>query len=554
MPVMIRTNTATELCITRGQEAVVHGWQESVGSRGQRILDVLFVRLLNPPQRIQFEGLPQDVVPLLKTSVTTLCNLPDDSTLNITQSQVEVLPNFAMTDYASQGKTRVNNVVDLNNCHTHQSYYTALSRSASAEGTLILQGFDARKITGGASGALRQEFRDIELLDEISRLQYEGKLHKSVVGDRRNTLINAYRLVKGETYVPAIVHSAIRWSKSDPYMLNDVDDGVLNDLKTNVVENAPLVGDSPIETDVINTSRGARVLVPRLSTTRSPPKWCRPKKRDISSTATPATETPIGTQWRNNSCAYDTVISLFYNIWKGDATYWSSAFQGLNSEFLGPMAEGFASRDMGRYSLDDVRDFIRRRLNHSAPHMFQWGELTSVNAILNYVLATENPVLSSAMKCPRGHLIDRRVAALRNCLIDGVITHCGSSTETGFDIRSGSKCSTCDTLLIRSYSYVDHPPLLAWDITGCDGDLGRLRRHMAVMVEGQRLIYELRGVIYYGNNHFTMSYITRAGYVWHHDGLGTGRVLVNKGQLVDIASLWTSDGTTSAIVSIYVRT
>jgi hypothetical protein len=35
MPVIIRTNTATELCtITRGQEALVHSWQSSTGSQG----------------------------------------------------------------------------------------------------------------------------------------------------------------------------------------------------------------------------------------------------------------------------------------------------------------------------------------------------------------------------------------------------------------------------------------------------------------------------------------------------------------------------------------
>jgi hypothetical protein len=35
--------------------------------------------------------------------------------------QVLVLPNFAMTNYASQGKTRDINVVDLNNCKDHFS-------------------------------------------------------------------------------------------------------------------------------------------------------------------------------------------------------------------------------------------------------------------------------------------------------------------------------------------------------------------------------------------------------------------------------------------------
>ena len=87
--------------------------------------------------------------------------------------------NFAMTDFASQGKTRPQNPVDLNNCRSHQAYYTALSRSSTAKGTIILQGFEPKKITGRASGALRQE------------------LHN-------------FRLHKGMSYVPNTVYCAIK--------------------------------------------------------------------------------------------------------------------------------------------------------------------------------------------------------------------------------------------------------------------------------------------------------------------------------------------------------
>ena len=45
----------------------------------------------------------------------------------------------------------------------------------TAEGTIIVQGFDPKIITGGASGYLRQEFRELELLDEITKLKYEKK-------------------------------------------------------------------------------------------------------------------------------------------------------------------------------------------------------------------------------------------------------------------------------------------------------------------------------------------------------------------------------------------
>ncbi|KAF8220052.1 hypothetical protein L208DRAFT_1336022 [Tricholoma matsutake] len=126
-----------------------------------------------------------------------------------------------MTDYTSQGKTRPFNVVNLSSARSHQSYYTALSRSASAAGTVILQGFDAYKITGGASGALHQEFRELEMLDDITTLRYNGKLPSSVVGNSRNDLISTFHLVKGGKYVPSKVHRAIWWNDHDLFHLSD---------------------------------------------------------------------------------------------------------------------------------------------------------------------------------------------------------------------------------------------------------------------------------------------------------------------------------------------
>ncbi|KAF8229082.1 hypothetical protein L208DRAFT_1093744, partial [Tricholoma matsutake] len=158
MPVMIWVNSATELCITKGQEAVVHSWQACQTVEGTVMLGTLFVHLINPPSQIWLDNLPPDVVPLTQTTVTTSCLLPDDTSLTISPNQVEILPNWAMTDYASHGKMRPENVVDLSYSRSHQAYYTALSRSATAAGTLILTGFHPHKITDRASGALRQEF------------------------------------------------------------------------------------------------------------------------------------------------------------------------------------------------------------------------------------------------------------------------------------------------------------------------------------------------------------------------------------------------------------
>ena len=145
MPIMICYKAATEMCITKGQEAFVYAWRSHKLADGKDVLDTLFVELANPPLPVKMDGLPLNFVPLMRTSVVTNCKLPDDTSITISRSQIEALPNFTMTDYASQGKTRPVNVADLCHCRSHQGYYTALSRSATAAGTLILTSFHPSK-------------------------------------------------------------------------------------------------------------------------------------------------------------------------------------------------------------------------------------------------------------------------------------------------------------------------------------------------------------------------------------------------------------------------
>lgn len=146
LPVMLRYNDATELCMTKGQEGVVVGWDSKPGNYETMALETVYVRLVNPPQEVKIPGLPNNTVPITKTKHKIRCHLPDDTVLSIEREQVNLLPNFSMTDYASQGKTRAYNVVDLSRCRTVQSIYTCLSRSSSAAGTIIAHPFNALKL------------------------------------------------------------------------------------------------------------------------------------------------------------------------------------------------------------------------------------------------------------------------------------------------------------------------------------------------------------------------------------------------------------------------
>jgi len=75
---MLQNNDATELCITKGQEGTVAGWQCYVDPHRKLVLDTLFVQLANTPHMVKFDGLPENVVPIPKMSQTIECTMKSD--------------------------------------------------------------------------------------------------------------------------------------------------------------------------------------------------------------------------------------------------------------------------------------------------------------------------------------------------------------------------------------------------------------------------------------------------------------------------------------------
>ncbi|KAK0488096.1 hypothetical protein EDD18DRAFT_1081991, partial [Armillaria luteobubalina] len=235
-----------------------------------------------------------------------------------------------MTDYASQGKTRAYNVVDIAKCRSHQALYTCLSRSATAAGTLILQKWTediSAKVQGHASSALRQEFRELELLDEITRLRYNSKLDPRVLGLTWTDQIRAYRMVKGAQYMPSCIHHSIRWSDQDPFIENEL----LNGKWRIVSEEKPTVKDKFVP------AQGSVKCLSHKEDSNAH-KRVRIEGTDVRLSSVRSLE---GLEWSNNSCAYDAMLSILYNVWKQDTTQWVADFKRLNKEWLKALSDLF---------------------------------------------------------------------------------------------------------------------------------------------------------------------------------------------------------------------
>ena len=132
-----------------------------------------------------------------------------------------------MTVHASQGRTRKNNVCNLSNCINHLAYYTALSRSSLADDTIILQGFDPKKIQGGITGYcitgyLRQEFRELEILNEITRLKYTNSLSSNINRNTRSILIQSFYKNKPILYLPKDIPKELLWDSKHSISFPDI--------------------------------------------------------------------------------------------------------------------------------------------------------------------------------------------------------------------------------------------------------------------------------------------------------------------------------------------
>ena len=113
-----------------------------------------------------------------------------------------------------------------------------------------------------------------------------------------------------------------------------------------------------------------------------------------------------------------------------------------------------------------------------------------------------------------------------------------------FSVETASRCSTCNTYLSRVTTFIQTPPLLAFDL---GNDAPFLDPVLWISCQNTRARYSLRGIIYFENNHFTERVITNTGMVWFHDGMFTGRSLLYENNNL------TAIGRDHAIMAFYSR-
>lgn len=608
MPIMIRNNDATELNITKGQEAIVRGWSSrEIPSRpGKQALEVLFVELQGKvvnKNSVHLPYLPKNVVPLTRITNSIKAILPNDSSISVTRQQVPVLLNFAMTDYASQGKTRPINIVDVRRSRNHQAMYTALSRGESAHATLILRDFNDAKVTGGLSGYLREEFRALELLDEITLKRYRNELPEDVIKQLRASTIISYKQWKKSIALlaPQTRPSAMQCKLPENA---ETTSAIFTQGTPSIVTvvTPPLSPDhmdpesQGVEAEVRAIATSKRRLTthsdgsrkrPRLSATddlfETGPVQKRPrdsddpddqeetrsKKRKTSEECVVSHE--YASSWKcswkwdsiNWSCAFDSVLTVLRFVWYHEARDNDKDF--TYSGYLGMMFQSFKELDDGVISLDLCRYRMRERCWAMDRTSFPKGRRgTDLYALLHVLCGyetssgggskTSNALCQGCGSTQESNLFQSigRYVVLRPSHDVERVQHVSSHLqrmEVEYDV-----CNVCTGNVRREHTYC---PMLTVQLS--ESGAGAVDQTWCIdpMVSLSVCSYRLAGVVYWGSaeEHFAVRLHEANGTVHRYDGMISNGIVEKDGSIalpVNGCQLAYMDKKRAA-VAIYVR-
>ncbi|KAJ7734608.1 hypothetical protein B0H16DRAFT_1327487 [Mycena metata] len=457
----------------------------------------------------------------------------------------------------SQGKSRIENPVELTHCKDHRAYYVALSRSFTAAGTVIVQGFNARKITSGISGYLRQELRELEILDEITRLRFEGLLPRSVTGLYRRRLLRSYYAWKTDYRDPHHFHPSLRWDKSQ----------------------GPRVPSAVVYSEwrpsVKFTQKRKNAIVASGQHSEEPPRK-RAKLDDIEAEerairlnpSGPGVNRriPMGLKWDScdYSCGYDATFTILADLWLDDGRKWTACFHQLGS-ILGSLGVSLQKVADGSISLEQARDAVRRMLNSVEQAAFPYGPNdTSIDKIAAHLLPSRH-CGNGMQTCPSCGFRDTKTyrvleASLTAGLKSGMSYPVGVTLQQWVNNYLGkgkTKCSRCRamgsiTRMVMQTTLFTVPALMIFDILH---DRLIFSEFLVFDCNGRAIKLRIRGIVYGGGRHFTARIIERSGAVWFHDGITTGSKCIEEINFRNVPDPLTLHkcGEKTAVSVIYAR-
>ncbi|KZV60501.1 hypothetical protein PENSPDRAFT_593982, partial [Peniophora sp. CONT] len=190
---------------------------------------------------------------------------------------------------------------------------------------------------GLLSGHLKQEFRELELLNEITRLRWEGKLDAGVGGNTRSTLLKSYISVYGRKKCPDMVHTALSWGQPDEEgLVIDYDDDP-DFIWKNVDKNASGAKKDRDLNSTDNTQKEKKSMEQKHK--HDDLETGPHNKLDVIPPAAKKRKTRTRTQMMRDSiwnqqtqtCAYDSILAILSNVYFHNAHNWHESMGNMNT-------------------------------------------------------------------------------------------------------------------------------------------------------------------------------------------------------------------------------
>jgi hypothetical protein len=108
-----------------------------------------------------------------------------------------------------------------------------------------------------------------------------------------------------------------------------------------------------------------------------------------------------GFEWSENSCAYDSVLTILFVIWTSDNPR-HEAFSGMTSNAARALKQAFDSITDDQ-EFEKHRDIFRHSLETIDSQNHKFGEITSVGSLLHHLLATERETTRIQNRCSYNH-------------------------------------------------------------------------------------------------------------------------------------------------------
>jgi len=115
-----------------------------------------------------------------------------------------------------------------------------------------------------------------------------------------------------------------------------------------------------------------------------------------------------------------------------------------------------------------------------------------------------------------------------------------------FNLETSRQCTNCNDVLYKNTYFTNAPELLILYLPYTDVKINTSFKFC-------NKIYTLKGIVYYGDNHYTSYVISENTSIWYHDGIQTGKNMMFEGDILSHKyKKWNKYNDKNAVLYIYI--